>query len=193
MPFIPTNSPAFYKAMMKNLKDEWDKLFIIQVLRLKTHDSKPITLTAADEIKVGCKPIIWSSKLIINDILLWCDIKKYSLILFKCVCEVFKKYRVSFHLEKCEFLRPRVEYVGHDILCHGNYPAQSKFNMIDDCPLPISGQSLFSFVGLVNFYSRYAHYMEIRLKPLRKMVKKFYRKLIPALAWSAELASLFTD
>ena len=35
--------------------------------------------------------------------------------------------------------------------------------------------------------------MEIRLKPLRKMVKKFYRKSIPALAWSAKLASLFTD
>ena len=65
--------------------------------------------------------------------------------------------------------------------------------MIDDWPLPTSGQSLFSFIGLVNLYSRYAPYMEIRLKPLRKMAKKFYRKPIPALAWLAELSSLFTD
>ena len=89
--------------MMKDLKDEWDKLFIIQVLKIKTHGGKPITLTAADEIKVGRKPVIWGSKVIINNILLWCDIKEYSLILFKCVCEVFNKYRVSFCLDKCEF------------------------------------------------------------------------------------------
>ena len=31
------------------------------------------------------------------------------------------------------------------------------------------------------------------MKPLRKMVKKFYRKPMSALVWSAELSSLFTD
>ena len=193
MSFGPTNTPAFHTAVMKDLKDKWYKLFIIQLLKLSTHGGKSITLVAADEIKIGCKPVIWGSKVIIDDILLGCDIKEYTLILFKCVCEVFKKYRVSFCLEKCEFLRPRVEYVGQDILCRGNYPNQSKFNMIDDWPLPTLGQSLFSFICLVNFYSRYAPYMKIRLKPLRKMVKKFYRNPIPALAWLAELSSLFTD
>ena len=126
--------------------------------------------------------MIWGKKIIIDNILLWCDIKSYALILFKCVCEVFKKYRVSFRLDKCEFLRPRVEYVRHDILCHGNFLAKSKFNMIDDWSLPTSGQSLFSCIGLVNFNSRYAPYMEIRLKPLRKMMKKFYRKPYPCLS-----------
>ena len=77
--------------MTKELKDEQNKLFIIRVLKLKTHKGKPFNLTAADEIKVGRKTIIWDSKVIIDDILLWCDIKEYSLILFKCVCEVFKK------------------------------------------------------------------------------------------------------
>ena len=70
MPFGPTNAPVFYTAMMKDLKDEWDKLFIIKVLKLSTHNGKPITLTAVDEIKIGRKPVIWGSKVIIDDILL---------------------------------------------------------------------------------------------------------------------------
>ena len=62
MLFGPTNAPAFYTAMMKDIKDEWDKLLVMQKLKLKTHDGKPITLTAADEIKIGFKPIIFGSK-----------------------------------------------------------------------------------------------------------------------------------
>ena len=51
----------------------------------------------------------------------------------------------------------------------------------------------FSFIGLVNFYHRYAPYLEIQLKPLRKMVKRFYRKPIPTAVWTPELSTLFTD
>ena len=106
---------------------------------------------------------------------------------FECVCQVFLKYRVSFRLDKCEFMMPRVEYVGHDILNNGNSSALSKFKMIDDWPLPRNGQSLFSFIGLVNFYHRYAPYMELRLKPLRKLVKAHYRRPIPDDQWSPDL------
>ena len=49
-----------------------------------------------------------------------------------CVCKVFKKYRVSFCRDKGEFLKKIVEYVGRDILCHENFPAQSRFNLFND-------------------------------------------------------------
>jgi hypothetical protein len=136
-------------------------------------------MSAGKEILIEDKKLIYGSKVIIDDILLWCDISTLLLIYFECVCRIFLKYRVSFRLDKCEFLKPRVEYVGHDILTHGNIPASSKFDLINDWLSPSSGQSLFSFIGLVNFYHRYAPYMEMRLKPLRKLVKLHYRKPIP--------------
>ena len=74
-------------------------------------------------------------------------------------------YRVSFRLDKCEFLSSRIEYVGHDILTHGNCPTQSKFDLINDWPTHTNGQAFL--------YHRYAPYMRIRLKLLRKLVKKF--------------------
>ena len=150
-----------------------------------------IILTAVVVITIGTKPLISGSKVIIDDILLWCDINELTIIYFYCVCEIFRKYRVSFCLDKCEFLKSRVEYVGHDIFCHGNCLAQSKFDLINDWPIPTSRQSFFSFIGLVNFYHRFAPYLELRLKALRKLVKFFYRNHIPPLAWTKELTELF--
>ena len=147
MPFGPTNAPPFYTAMMKNLKDEWDALFIIAMLDLGTFQQESITISAGKELLIGDKKLISGSKVIIDNILLWCDISKLLLIYFECVCRIFLKYRVSFRLDKCEFLKPRVEYVGHDILTNGNIPASSKFDLINYWPLPSSGQSLLHWIG----------------------------------------------
>ena len=130
MPFGPTNAPPFYTAMMKNLKDEWDKLFIIRVVALKRHDDALITLTAANEIMIGNKLLVSGSKTIIDDILLWCACKKLVMVYFECVCEVFKKYSVIFRIDRCEFLKKIVEYVGHDLTLTGNVPEKFKFIMI---------------------------------------------------------------
>ena len=79
------------------------------------------------------------------------------------------------------------------MLRDGNSPVQSKFNLVNDWILSTSGQSLFSFIRLVNFYYRYAPYMEIKLKKLRALVKQFYRKEIPSIAWTPALVKLFAD
>ena len=150
MPFGPTNAPAFYTAMMKHFKGEWDELFTITVVEMKVYMWQQVILAANNDIMIDNKRLIWGSKCIIDDILSWCAIKVLGVELFKCVCKVFQKYRVSFRLDKCEFLKSRVEYIGHDILRQGNSTAQSKFNMIQDWALPSSGASLFSFIKLIN-------------------------------------------
>ena len=83
--------------------------------------------------------------------------------------------------------------MGHDIFCKGNCPAESKCNIINNWPLSVSGQLLFSFIVLLNFYHRYTPYMEMKLKPLRRLVKTFYRNEIPSSTWTPELVKLFTD
>lgn len=103
------------------------------------------------------------SRSIIEDILLWCYHEESLIVYFECVCKVFFKYRCSFNLAKCVFLLDRLEYVGHDILKDGTTLARSKFNMINDWKLPISGQNLFSFIGLVTFYHIFAPFMRSAL------------------------------
>ena len=193
MLFCPTSAPAFYTAMMKDFKDEWDTLFILTISKNKNYNSLRITIIANSDIMIGNRKIIWGSKPIIDNILLWCDTEEFSIILFICVCKVFKKYRVSFRLGQCDFLKSSVEYVRHGILSKGNFSAQSKFELIQDWKLPNSGQSLFLFIDLVKFYHRYAPYMEMRLKPLRTLVKLYYMKTIPTSAWMKVLIQRFED
>ena len=64
---------------------------------------------------------------------------------------------------------------------------------MNDRKLPTNRQALFSFIGLVNLYHRYAPYFEIRMKPLCKLLKQFYRNPIPLMAWTPELIELFNE
>ena len=193
MPFGPMNAPAFYTYMMQKFKDEWDALFYQTLRQSPTLDTHDITVTTSNQVTLDNEIVQTGSKGIIDDILIWSTALPTVLAYFECVCQVFQKYRVSFRLDKCEFLKERVEYVGHDLTPVGNCPAASKFDMIRDWKLPTNGQSLHSFVGLVNFYHNYIPYFEIRVKPLRALHRRYNRKPIPHMAWSAELIALFQD
>ena len=144
-----------------------------------------------DKITIGNTLLYRGSRVIIDDILLWASNLQIMLLYFECVCEVFQKYRVSFRLDKCDFMKDRVEYVGHDLTSTGNCPVKSKFNMIDDWTLPANGRALHSFTILINSYNHYPPFMEMQLKPMRI---KYLRKDIPLmLAWSPQLIELFQD
>ena len=172
MPFGPRNAPAFYTCMMRIFRGEWQALYRSRY--------------PADTTHLG-------SRIIIDDILLWATLLEALLRLFECVCDVFIKYRVTFQLKKCEFLTNRIEYVGHDITPDGNCPAESKFDLISDWPLPTNGQSLGSFIGLLTFYNIYCPFFEIRVKPLRALERQHHRKPIPAALWTPPLVDLWDE
>jgi hypothetical protein len=86
-------------------------------------------------------------RVIIDDILLFSSDLPTLLNYLDCICQIFIKYQASLKLPKCDFLKRRFEYVGHDITADGNCPAESKFDLISDWKLPPSnGQGLRSFV-----------------------------------------------
>jgi len=91
------------------------------------------------------------------------------------------------------FFKSRVEFVGHDLTASGNCPAQSKFNLIQDWPLPTHGTVLLSFIGLCSFYSRYSPWFETGIKPLRRLQHLFNHAELPIIAWSPSTISFFID
>lgn len=139
MPFGPTNAPLFYTCMIHQLRDKGEILFVIKIRAIKTiGEAKSLYLTRTRSLlEASC---LWSrgSRVIIDGILLWASNLQIVLFLlyFDCVCEVFQNYRVSFRFDKCDFLKDRVGYVGHDLTPTGICPAKSKFSMIDDWSLP---------------------------------------------------------
>ena len=172
MPFGPRNAPAVYTAMMRIMNTEVVTLF---------NSRYPGSIN-----RVGTKNII-------DDSLFWSTEPMTCLCYFRCVCEIFTKYRLSFNPKKCDFFRQRIEWLGHDLRPDGNSPAQSKFNLIADWVQPTTGSSLASFIGLITFYNRYIPQYEQKAGPLRTLAKQFHRRPIPLEAWTAPLPDLFRE
>ena len=63
-----------------------------------------VRVTEANGIYLNGIKTFLGRKGIIDYILKWSTNLDLILIYFKCVCKVFKKYRVSFRLNKFEFL-----------------------------------------------------------------------------------------
>ena len=118
MPFGPKNAPAFYTAMMQFLRDNWTILFN------ETRNTINLSNSPTN--------IVCDDRIIIDDILLFSNHIPTLLHYFSCVAQVFTKFRLSFKLGKCDFLKQRVEYVGHDLTANGNCPAASKFSLLHD-------------------------------------------------------------
>ena len=133
------------------------------------------------------------TKSIIDNILIWSSNVPTILLYLDYVCRVFQKYRVSFRLDKCQFIESRVEFLDCDLIAHGNCPVHTKFEIICDWDIPLTGQSLHSFIGLIIFYCTYAPYLEMRIKSLRKLNKDYFRSPIPQMTWTPELLQLFND
>jgi hypothetical protein len=116
---------------------------------------------------------------IIDDILLFSSDIPTLLKYLDCLCQVFIKYQVSLKLPKCDFLKERFEYVGHDITANGNCPASSKFDLVADWALPMNGQGLCSFISLCNYYHHFCPWFEVAVKPFHSLI------------WTPDLVSLF--
>ena len=171
--------------------------YLSPVLPFPLSSSEPICLVAYTSVKRSTTSYFirshTGSSIIIDDILFWAAVLAALLRLFACVCDVFMKYRVTFQLKKCKFLTNRIEYVGHNITPDGNCPAESKFDLIKDWPLPANGQSLSSFIGLLTFYNVYCPFFEIRVKPLHALERQHHRKPIPSPLWKPPLTHLWEE
>jgi len=144
MPFGVRNGPAFYTSMMRVLETEWDELYA----------ERKAAQANTSRANHGTKTIV-------DDLLVWATLVTDLLLKLECILIICTKYRLSLKLNKCDFLQERFEFVGHDIHTHGNSPAQSKFDLINDWPLPTTVHSLHSFTSLCNFYHKFLPWFEI--------------------------------
>eukprot|EP00731_Ephydatia_muelleri_P014717 Em0008g437a len=67
---------------------------------------------------------------------------------------------------KCAFMLPSVEYLGHRIDREGLHPTEEKVIAIHNAPVPTSVTVLKSFLGLLNYYSKFLPNVSSTLAPL---------------------------
>ena len=66
---------------------------------------------------------------------------------------------------KCEFMKPLVSYLGHQIDAQSLHPRQGKVQAIREAPTSTS-------VGMLSYYSRFMPKLSTLLHPLYKLLRK---------------------
>ena len=74
--------------------------------------------------------------------------------------------------EKCSFMLPEVEYLGHKISEKGLQPTTQKVRAIVEAPQPTNVSQLKSFLGMLNYYGKFLPNLSTCLAPLYALLQK---------------------
>ncbi len=85
-----------------------------------------------------------------------------------------KEHGIRAKLAKCAFMKLSVEYLGHKVSADGLQPLQSKTDAIVRAPEPQNVQQLRSYLGLLNYYSKFIPNLATITKPLNHLVNKAF-------------------
>src|SRR5215467_1722605 len=75
-------------------------------------------------------------------------------------------------LEKCEFNKQKLEYLGHIITPGRVEMDPTKLDGIRDWPLPRTTRDVRKFIGFTNYYRRFIHHYSDITKPLNSLLSK---------------------
>ena len=82
------------------------------------------------------------------------------------------KYGLKLNVDKCEFFRKELSYLGHVVSRSGIKTMLNKVQAICDAPIPQNVSELRSFLGLVNYYQRFVPNMSSLVYPLNQLLGK---------------------
>ena len=100
------------------------------------------------------------------------------------------EYGVVINPAKSQFGVNSLEFLGHQVDCHGVKPLAVKVSAIHNFPQPTTQTKLREFLGLVNFYRRFIPRCSHILQPLTELLTNAGKKSAP-LAWNDQATASF--
>ena len=95
---------------------------------------------------------------------------------------------LKLNKEKCSFLLKQIEYLGHVIDAQGLHPSEEKIKAIKAAPSPKNITELRSFLGIINYYSKFLPTLSAQLAPLYSLLRKHTKW-----SWGKEQEVAFTS
>lgn len=108
----------------------------------------------------------------LDDIIVTGRNRKEHLDNLEKVFEKLSRAGFRFNLEKCEFFKPEVTYLGHVINKHGIQKDPKKISAVINCPRPSNVTEVRSFVGLINYFGKFIDNLADMLQPLYQLLQK---------------------
>ncbi|GJY17322.1 putative reverse transcriptase domain-containing protein [Tanacetum coccineum] len=120
-----------------------------------------------------CKPYLDKFVIVfIDNILLYSKNKQEHKEYLKLILELLKKEELYAKFSKCEFLIPKVQFLGHVIDIKGIHVDPAKIESIKDWASPKSPTEIRQFLGLAGYYRRFIKGFSKIAKPMTKLTQK---------------------
>lgn len=107
-----------------------------------------------------------------DDIIVFSTSLQEHILALKEVFERLRSANFKLQLDKSEFLKKEVNYLGHTVTPDGVKPNPDKVIAIQKFPLPQNTKQLKGFLGLLGYYRRFIKDFARLTKPLTKCLKK---------------------
>jgi len=88
------------------------------------------------------------------------------------VLQKLEKAGVTLNPSKCEFLKPKVDFVGHTVTEDGIQAEQEKVKAIVEMEAPTNIHELRRFLGMVNQMSKFSSHLTEVTQPIRELLSK---------------------
>lgn len=108
----------------------------------------------------------------LDDIIVYSSSLQEHLDKLRTIFDRLRKTNLKVQLDKSEFLRKEVLYLGHTITSNGLKPNNDKIKAVLNYPLPRTTTEIKSFLGLIGYYRRFIKDFAKITQPMTARLKK---------------------
>ncbi|GBG90348.1 hypothetical protein CBR_g50596 [Chara braunii] len=107
----------------------------------------------------------------LNDILIFSRTVEEHAEHLKIVLGLLRQHQYKVNLDKCEFRRTKILYLGHEISADGLRPEDAKVASIRDWPRPQTVIEVISFLGITGYYRPFVKNYSTIASPLTDLTR----------------------
>lgn len=108
----------------------------------------------------------------LDDVIIFSKSLEEHILKLRAIFDRFRETNFKVQLDKSEFLRKEVLYLGHTITKDGLKPNNDKIEAVLNFPLPRTVTEIKSFLGLIGYYRKLIKDFAKIVKPMTYCLKK---------------------
>jgi len=108
----------------------------------------------------------------LDDILIASKDEESHLKRIKYVLDRLQYANLKLRIDKCQFFKTKINFLGHVISADGYAPQSEKIRAIKEFPKPNNVKAVRAFLGLAGYYRTFIQNFSVIAEPLSRLIKK---------------------
>lgn len=108
----------------------------------------------------------------IDDIVIFGCTVEQCMTNMQTVLKQAQQYGLEIKWSKCQFLKERISFLGHEVENGHVWPGQEKIKAVKNFPLPKNIRGVQAFLGLTGYFRKFIQDYAVIARPLTQLLKK---------------------